>query len=409
MKKFLVVGNGFDLAHNLPTKYSDFLYFLVLCIDCASDWENWISYDTQNNYRLEKSAFYNILHNPLNKVAVKDIFDENIDLIKQTLQSELIKNFLNNDLLKYFICVYASKLDLNYDFQWIDVEDELMNFVIDFNKTNNISVRSIIYLNIIYQEREKIILKNFYCKDIARYLKTLSNIPADKVKSKVFEYIFRQLEQFSALLKFYLQLIMNKFHKENKLYFKFSSDVDDHFYFSHIISFNYTNTSKIYNPDAKIYYVNGSLKYDNIILGFENPFSSASQEYCDDNVHLFFKNVQRILYDFKYKHNRWFESKKNDFYLEDIGKKGNDNLREVYMVGHSLTLSDKFILLDIIEQSDKITIYYFNDNDKKSKITNLYKILGDEKFYKYVNNNSAKHKIILKPQSEIELKIKKLQ
>ena len=404
MKKFLVVGNGFDLAHNLPTKYSDFLYFLVLCIDFASDWKNWIS-DKQNDYGLEKSAFYNILNNPLNNGAVKNIFDENIDLIKQTLQNEPIKNFLNNDLLKYFICVYASKQNLDYDFQWIDVEDELMKFVKDLNDLKNVSVGSTIYFQIPYQDGIERNFRTFYCKDITRYIKTLSNIPADKVKSKVFENIFKQLEQFSSLLRFYLQLIMDKFHKENKLHFKFSSDVYDDLYFSHIISFNYTDTSKIYNPDAKIYYVNGSLKYENIILGFENPFSSDSREYCNDNVHLFFKNVQRVLYDFKYKHNSWFESKKNDFKTPNNNeKKFKDNARYTYIVGHSLALSDKYILLDIIEQSDKTRIYYFNEDDKKSKITNLYKILGDEKFYKYINDESSKNRIVLRPQSEIEIK-----
>ena len=34
----LVVGNGFDLAHGLPTRYSDFLEFLTLCI---IEWHDW--------------------------------------------------------------------------------------------------------------------------------------------------------------------------------------------------------------------------------------------------------------------------------------------------------------------------------------------------------------------------------
>ena len=99
----------------------------------------------------------------------------------------------------------------------------------------------------------------------------------------------------------------------------------------------------------------------------------------------------------------WFTTKYGDVYSKnDLNKK--DHSREVHIVGHSLSSSDKYILLDIIEYAEKIIIYYFTEADKESKITNLYKILGDEKFYKYVNNISAKHKIMLKPQSDVEIK-----
>ena len=33
----LVIGNGFDLAHGLPTKYSDFLNFLIACKSYPED------------------------------------------------------------------------------------------------------------------------------------------------------------------------------------------------------------------------------------------------------------------------------------------------------------------------------------------------------------------------------------
>lgn len=30
--RVLIVGNGFDLAHGMPTKYTDFLYFVSLSL-----------------------------------------------------------------------------------------------------------------------------------------------------------------------------------------------------------------------------------------------------------------------------------------------------------------------------------------------------------------------------------------
>ena len=47
----LVVGNGFDLAHGLPTKYSDFLDFITLYITkYHSDWSRWgLVYDDDSD------------------------------------------------------------------------------------------------------------------------------------------------------------------------------------------------------------------------------------------------------------------------------------------------------------------------------------------------------------------------
>ena len=39
MSKILVIGNGFDLAHGLPTKYTDFLDFSELFIADEREYE----------------------------------------------------------------------------------------------------------------------------------------------------------------------------------------------------------------------------------------------------------------------------------------------------------------------------------------------------------------------------------
>lgn len=49
----LVVGNGFDLAHDLPTRYSDFLDFMTLYITKNyPSWQKWgtNSFHDGNNY-----------------------------------------------------------------------------------------------------------------------------------------------------------------------------------------------------------------------------------------------------------------------------------------------------------------------------------------------------------------------
>lgn len=378
---------------------------MVLCIEKFSGMTNFDN--------VEFMAFNKILGSHSNNQLVKDFFDKNIESIKKDLQEsslkddlqiKSLKNLLNNDLLKYMICIYSTKKNFANEFQWIDVEDELLElikFFNELNELNELSKRKRIYIDIPIEYNGNKQICKFCFKSLSRFLEDSLDVPTKQLKNKLFEKIFEQLEQFSSLLKFYLNLVMNYFRQKIELKFKFSSNIEEDFYFSHIISFNYTDTPTIYNLNAEVYYVNGSLNDSNVILGVENPDPSTFNKDYKDNATLLFKNVQRVLYDFKYKHNNWFESLDTDVYVEDVDRIKSPK-REVYIVGHSLAFSDKQILLNIIEKADKTTIYYYCDEDKKSKIINLYKILGDEKFYRYINHcGSIKPKIYLKPQSEI--------
>ncbi len=403
MKKILVVGNGFDLAHNLPTRYSDFLYFMTLCVkELCPNWRSWGAWNDVNYFELEQSALDHILTNPAHNKEVKSIFDENIEHIKQFLDTSELNHFVNNDWLMYFICVYAFRQELEYEFRWIDIESELAIMLRNFNDLKNIHHKSIFNFLVPYRSGSDKSPKNFYFNTLRKHIQKLNNIPNDKFKSEMFQCLFEQLEKFNSLLNFYLSVVDKFYHETENRVFKFSGDIGDGFYVSHIISFNYTDISKIYNPKAEIYYVNGSLNDRHIVLGVENPFSAEDRSYLDDNAHWFFKNVQRILYDFQYRHHSWMNTKENTLYQNDDGKNICDSSNAVYIIGHSLALSDRYILLNIMESADNVTIFYYNDADKQSKITNLYRILGDDKFYRYINNDFSP-KIILKSQNEIML------
>ena len=205
--------------------------------------------------------------------------------------------------------------------------------------------------------------------------------------------LFKELEQFDNLLKFYLKIIEKSFKENGKKSYDINENNDNSIKIDKVLSFNYTNNAKIYLDDIEkekyypIHFINGDLQRNHkIILGIENPDKEETESFCNNNMNLFFKNVQRVLYDIGYKYPHWLNEKYQN---------------NVYIIGHSLAFSDKFILLDVIEHADRVTIYYYNDDDKQDKITNLYKILGDEKFSQYINNATSKPYICLKDQKEI--------
>lgn len=397
----LVVGNGFDLAHNLPTKYSDFLDFMALCIKrFYPNYINWgRHFDSDDNkYKFDSFSIAEILSslqsNPNDKVL--EIFNNcNKDSFKEHLMIETKTPFVYNPLLRYLICIYAYKKKLNSNFQWIDIEDEIDKLLMQIESSKiSYSREFLLFVNTPFIMYDEYHLEQFYFPELSNAIRKNKSIPEDKFKSEIFKLLFKDLEQFNLLLKFYLKLVQDTFHKENNRFFNINTECDDTIKIDYVLSFNYTDISTIYLSEAQksnVYYINGNLeKNSKIILGIENPNANKTIEFCNDNINLFFKDVQRVLYDMKYFYSR----------ILQVGKNSNSGIN-LHIIGHSLAFSDKFILLDIIEKADIVTIYYYSYEDMQNKITSLYKLLGNEKFFKYVNNPTGKPLVLLVPQKEI--------
>lgn len=103
----LVIGNGFDLAHGLPTKYGDFLKWIeitkkIIDKDYTLKEADWKDIDPQIRLLMEKKTnnlpFY--------------FFEDWKDLIN------------NNVLINYFLQSEAYQ-----EGSWIDFENELSNLV----------------------------------------------------------------------------------------------------------------------------------------------------------------------------------------------------------------------------------------------------------------------------------------
>ena len=396
----LVIGNGFDLAHGLPTRYSDFLDFMVLCIDkYCPNWQNIGWQSEENHYKVEKYAINEILtylksnHN----LPVEDALNScDIELLKKGLMIDTSESFIHNQFLRYFICIYAYKKQLSDKFNWIDIEDEIENLLLNIFSIDNLKSSKEFSLSvdvpIIINDEYK--FEPFYFIELSDKIRKQKNLPEEKLKTEIFYILFHNLEQFDYLLQFYLRLVQDNFLKNPKSIFNINTGSENAKKIDKILSFNYTNNSKIYinrKSNEKYYpvhFINGNLKAESkIILGIENPNKENTEQFCDNNINLFFKNVQRVLYDMFYKYTHWVDGR----------------IKNLYIIGHSLAFSDKYILLDVIEQSERVTIYYYDEVDRQDKITNLYKLLGDEKFSRYVNNAKSRPYISLKNQDEIKL------
>ena len=399
----LIVGNGFDLAHGLPTKYSDFLDFITLYITkYHSGWEQWgLVKDRdsdENKWKNRRWRFYHVVLENLKfnvSEQTKQLFEKHGDDFHTSITNEdSLKNFQSNSFLRYCLYEYSYKKTLNRDFNWIDVEDEIQRFILalepEIKTLSELKYTSVRVRNCI--NYENVDAKLFFIPTITDALIS-ENTPDEYLKQAVFGLLFEELEKFNTLLKLYLRIAIKILNNNDKTFLlnsyvtNLSQGIKCGIKIDHVLSFNYTDTAEMYVPKENISFINGSLDSSKIILGIENPDLSKTSEFCKDNMHLFFKNTQRVLYNSSREYEKWVTVLKNT---------------DLHIIGHSLAVSDKYILVGLMLGANKVTIYYHSETDRQRKIANLYQLLGDEIFSKHVGNKYARPYILLSSLDELK-------
>lgn len=111
----LVIGNGFDLAHKLPTKYSDFLLWIV---------------GEYNYFYMLKEEKAQIV-NSIESISLKIPDGMKGTIISQRVnnyQGEIWKCIDDNIWFEYFISIYKDRERTGKD-GWIDFESEISKVI----------------------------------------------------------------------------------------------------------------------------------------------------------------------------------------------------------------------------------------------------------------------------------------
>ncbi len=113
MRNILLIGNGFDLAHGLPTSYNDFLFLM----------KNWtffyalFSSVRQGKRIRESSEYYKYL------ISAENINEKNI---------KILDNIINHNSWVEYYCRCEAEID-----GWIDFEREIYPVINLFEKIFN--------------------------------------------------------------------------------------------------------------------------------------------------------------------------------------------------------------------------------------------------------------------------------
>lgn len=382
----LVIGNGFDLAHKLPTRYDDFLDTMQFIRDKI----NQIPEFTRSN------------NDDRAKSEILKIYNTDKDLYKKI--GELVQS---NIWIDYFL---AKRNNMGKG--WIDFETEISRVIqaLDYmrkvwpkwRQDNNYK-----YDRDIQDIEEEI--KKFIAPKVS-----IAHLDKNEYKKKLIVPLIDDLNKLIECLEVYLAYIVNHIKVTVN-----SSDIMG-LTIDKILSFNYTNTYfKIYDINYneehekdKYDFIHGKIKEKNI--NKENDLVLGIDEYLDEEIKnkdtdfiQFKKYFQRIHKETGGKYKMWVNKIEKKEEITTVHNEGaipwielEPVLHNVYIFGHSLDITDKDILKRLIQHDNVVTtIFYLNKEVYAQQIANLVKVIGQDEVIERVSNPNRT--IIFKKQRDM--------
>jgi len=441
----LIVGNGFDLSHYLPTKYDHFMDVMRAIEDKNTGGlprnlserkiEEWLD---ELDKLFQKR---NEVEQPPHHMNFDELFLKTRDpnFIEKTKEYYLTENIVLSaqDVIKI-----QYRLSLNCWYQyfknhveeiktWIDFEQKIEDVlvvvarcIVDLESMDHRD-KIINYLNKRGQDSLKIKTKdldtlnffNFTTKNEGVMIPFNLNMDfchGKNVKNGLssadfMTFLYTELEKFIEIFNVYLEIIVGKLSQSKMI------DIDAEWsYPDKIFSFNYTNTYQRLHDAVDVEYLHGSCGNDqNIVLGVSDLESESLKKI---KAYGFTKYQQKLFKDtdFLFLDKYKAEIRKDKIEIEalkrqvmmPLGERYVRSLHEVlsekerdqflnlnfYIWGHSLDISDKDYIIDLFSLNDdmdrnvRVTVYYYDPNAKFSLLNNLLAILKKDKVEQWMKN-----------------------
>lgn len=411
-KTILILGNGFDLAHGLPTRYSDFLEF---CQRVTTIWtyrgsskdrktleaynERWIqNWNTENTIRdsiIEAFINRSYIEGP---DGVYRAASENEKLLE-------IYECLNDNVWYDYLQALYEKHCMRGE-NWIDFESEI-RFIIKSVDENTLSLTDV-WSEVI----EKAIgplgnqrLEIF--KDTLKFSQysKRKNLGQDyKPTVRDFrEKSFVDLEHLTRAFELYLIAFVEKISINERIPEIVDLNPD------YVITFNYTNTYERLYKKGKVYHIHGKTdetrpaEENNMVLGIDEywmgdeknektnftifkKFSQRIQKHTGNAGYKYLREIQKI---FRENGDSWHG-------VADTSIVHPDRVSYVYVFGHSLDVTDKDILSSFIgDDSTAVTVYCRDRGTEGELIANTIQLISEEKLLDKSNHAPEKLKYIL--------------
>lgn len=363
----LIIGNGFDIAHGLPTTYVDFIKFMDM-IDFIRTSDLSVSEFIAQKDNLEsfKSLKENVAKYFVEKIDYSSDLDCKIStyFLPKPYINELLQLSYDNVWIKYFSKNYNHEKNT-----WAGFESDISKIVQEFEEirtiinvyaegnTGSFSKTSRDFLSCLYGNT---FINEHHIVGIQWY-RNIKNKMINDLNSLIrcFEIYLEDCVRNIKIPELSLDILEAEIEK--------------------VLSFNYTDTfERVYNSSAfksEICYIHGK---SNLDQSHENNMVLGIDEYLRNEE----KNTNTEFIEFKKFFQRIYKRTGSEYkkWLNEIKRFGHFN-NVVYIFGHSLAITDKDILIEFLtcDYIQNVVIFYYDRVQLGQQITNLVRILGQEK------------------------------
>lgn len=390
----VLLGNGFDLNLGLPTSYMDFLDTMNHvwkhgCDNYKTIADLWSCEELQAHNKNIR-ATYNKYKRIYEDIMLPDGF---LNKMKSTLEKNLWFHYLINSV--------------NKNIGWIDFEQEIKTVVCSLNLIfehlhdeyidnsfrtfqNNFYIVS--QFGIFIEEREpkygssiridKLIKKDF----LVEYPIGSNCLTIDK--EKIISHLFSNLEEFVDVLQEYLKIFIDgPFEKITGA--GLIEDSSMFGYTDRAATLNYTHSFEKIYPSVKVYHLHGEIG-KKIILGIASD-ENDGENFINTDFIMFKKYFQRLIHG---------TDEEYLSFLQNVKKlpKKIDRI-SLTVMGHSLDVSDRDIIVELFNASDSITILYHSQGALETYVRNLVRIFGKQGLDELRATKSLKFHPLVEEQS----------
>lgn len=391
----VLIGNGFDLAHGLPTAYTDFLTFLkrintppIKSADFNQDLEALIN-DPANLDIVEKMRklfLNNVWYNYFREKTITNSnwcdFETEIEYVVRQL--ETVKKYLDEDRFLWLTNIDNRKI--NSTFLMISIINYCLKHSLQQN-SQEIEILDNTRLLLNGKHKSVKLTIGINAPNFNFDLEILQSGPLDIAFENLITFTLEQLEDFSKCFELYLSKFVNKLSYPKIGFINDLLSKHD----NKLLTFNYTNTPSRYGCpiiDDNTCFIHGYACWnenDNLVLGIDEKNTTIDPMFTP-----FRKYFQRASKECNKNFRKWINDIKSRSRVDSVYY--NPHLEHnLYIIGHSLTLSDRFILNELITLKNMTTIiYYHSDDNRINLMKNLAAILGYQKFSELIENDFVK-------------------
>lgn len=399
MNRIILIGNGFDLAHGLPTSYRDFIEYYWKKRLLNMDWsyqhidnDGLVTFNCNPNNSIcindlaeliEQIRIFYIDKNARQRILIYDPFIERINALYKGFDSKFFENInktikekgwvdIENEYYQFLKRIvnhqsppYNSPNILDDEFRI--VKDELVKYLKEIKIVSGLEIKCI----------RKIIYEPFNARDIsisgrkkfneflAARWSAAHDVDMPECKRLLYRFGFEPLYEIPMIahhaaycdLPQHIESIYNRLPNIHP-YFGLPSDIL-------LLNFNYTKTAHLYlekKSSFKVNHIHGELEnQDNkVIFGYGDELDEDYKKISNLNDNGYLTNIKSI---------RYLETDNYRKLLQFI----DSAPYQIYIMGHSCGNSDRTLLNTLFEHKNCVSIkpFYHKKEDGSDNYIDL--------------------------------------